>query len=427
MQRAIVVLGGIILGLLFLWSSCKQKDEVPPVVLITAPTDGRIYSVYDTIQVSFQINDETEIVSASTEVVNMDFIPVTDKTQIQDLSGSAQIILEDKLIETGDYFLVVNASDGINDSRQFVEIRIIGVPKERRAVYVATTSGGANDQLWKVDSLFQQTTPWIDPVQDVLKLCVNSSYDLLALVGNYSTGIKAYDLQFQNLAWNDNVFPVSQTERYKDLICEKSSFYTTIYDREIRGYSIAGSLFRNHPTGEYRPELLYVFEDKLMVEENQVGDDRYVLNVYYEPSQALLTQVNFEVDITGIAHLVDDEILVFGNSGGQAKVFHYDIGENSWWEPRQLPTGKVYNAVKMEGGTVAFTHDDGVYAYTYNPNFLNLIRTGPAYRNLEFDVDHGSVIASTGNMLEEMSQTGQLVNAVSMADSIVSFDIHYTR
>lgn len=414
-------------GLLFLWSSCKKKDEVPPVVVITAPADGRIYNVYDTIQVSFQISDETEIVSASTEVVNQDFFPITVKTQIQDLSGSAQIVLDDKLIDTGDYFIVVNASDGTNDSRQFVEIRIIGVPKERRAVYVATSSGNSNDALWKVDSLLHQTIPWIQPGQDVLKLCVNSQYDLMALVGYYSTGLKTYDLQFQNLAWNDNVFPVSQTERYMDLICEESSFYTSIYDREIRGYTVAGSLFRNHPTGEYRPELLYVFEDKLMVEENQVGDDRHVLNIYFEPSQALLLQVNFEVDITGIAQLVDDEILVFGNTGGQAKVFHYDIGENSWWEPRQLPSGKVYSAVKMEGGTVAFTHDDGIYAYTYNPNFLNLLRSGSTYRNLVFDLDHGSLLSSSGNMLEEISQAGQLVNSVAMADSIVSFDIHYTR
>ena len=118
---------------------------------------------------------------------------------------------------------------------------------------------------------------------------------------------------------------------------------------------------------------------------------------------------------------------MFGNDAGQAKVYHYDIGENSFWEPRQLPVGKVYDATRTEGVRVVFTHDDGVYTYTYSPNFLNLLRAVSAYRQVHFDVYNGAVLSASENILEEISQSGQLVSTVVLPDSIVSFDIHYTR
>ncbi|MCB9204353.1 MAG: hypothetical protein H6603_05175 [Flavobacteriales bacterium] len=407
--------------------SCTKKDEVPPSVTISSPFNGAEYNVFDTIQVSFQIEDETALVSASAEVLSQDFYPITPKTNITNYNGSAQVILDDKLIESGEYFLVVNASDGTNDSREFVEIRINAIPKVRRAVYVATSSGSGQDAVWQVDSLLQQYISWSQPGQDVLKVCANSAYDKLALIGRLSTGLKVYSLPFGSLDWSDDVFNVSQTERYQDLICNQNSFFASIYDREIRGYTLSGALIKNFPTGDYRAETLFRYENTLLAEMNLVGDDRHFLNVYYESTMALLNQVDFDMDIVAIVSLQGDEVLVFGNNAGQAKVYHYDIGENSFWEPRQLPVGKVYDATRTEGVRVVFTHDDGVYTYTYSPNFLNLLRSGSAYRQVHFDVDNGAVLSASENILEEISQSGQLVSTVVLPDSIVSFDIHYTR
>jgi hypothetical protein len=407
--------------------SCNKKDEIPPSITVTSPSNGAQYDVFDTIQVSFQIEDETELVSASAEVLNQDFYPITPKTNITNYIGSAQVILDDKLIESGEYFLVVNANDGNNDSREFVEIRVNAIPKVRRAVYVATSSSSGQDAVWQVDSLLQQYVSWSQPGQDVLKVCVNSAYDKLALIGRFSTGLKVYDLPLGSLDWLDDVFNVSQTERYQDLICNRSSFFASIYDREIRGYALSGALIKNFPTGDYRAEIMFQYENNLLAEMNLVGDDRHFLNVYYESTMALLNQVDFDMDIVAIVSLQGDEVLVFGNDAGQAQVYHYDIGENSFWEPRELPVGKVYNATGTEGARVAFTHDDGVYSYTYSPNYLNLLRSGSFYRQVHFDVDNGTVLSASESILEEISQTGQLVNTVVLPDSIVSFDIHYTR
>lgn len=418
--RVIAVLFAVGIG------ACKKGDEVPPQVVITSPSEGTVFSVYDTVFVSFEITDESQLTRATAELVNSNFIPITPKVDIQDFNGSESLIIDNKLLETGDYYVLVTASDGLNEKREYRQIRIIAIPKKRRACYVATGSGSGQYAIWEIDSLFQQSNLWLQPGQDVIKLCVNSMYDQLTIAGFFSSGLKTYGLSSGTLEWSDDVFSVSQTQRYMDLACFSSSIYTTIYDREIRSYSTFGSLNMNLPTGIYRPEMIYTNGQYLLVEMNLVGDDRQFLYVYNASTNMLLWQTDFQVDIVSVCPLQNDEVLVFGNDGTQARVFHYDIGSNSWWEPRQLPAGKILKAVNMEGNIFAISHENGVYSYTYSPNYLNQIKVGQ-FQDIGFDVDKGTLIAASGNQIEEMTQIGQTVNTISLADSIVSFDIHFTR
>ena len=407
-------------------SACKDKDDVSPEISIITPSEGAIYSVYDTVFTSFEISDETQLTLATAELVNSNFIPITPKSPIQNYNGSAFLVIADKLLETGDYYVLITASDGVNETREFRKIRIVALPKERRAVYIAIGSTSNNASIWKLDSLFQQVSLWSTPGQDISKLCVDSKYDRLAFVGFFSAGIQAIDLNTQASVWSDNVFNVAQTRRYMDLICYNSEVYTTIYDREIRAYSLAGSLTMNLPTGEYRPQEIYTDGNYLFVDMNLVGDSRNMLNVYNYFTRALIWQIEFQADIVSICPLRNDEVLIFGNANGQAKVFHLDVGSNAWWEPRQLPAGMAFKAVATTGNTFLISHQNGLYTYTYAPNFLNQIRAGQ-YQDIAFDEDNGTILAASGNTLEQLTLNGQTIGSISLGDSVLSFDIHYTR
>ena len=64
---------------------------------------------------------------------------------------------------------------------------------------------------------------------------------------------------------------------------------------------------------------------------------------------------------------------------------------------------------------------------TYSPNYLNLIRPGVVYNDLCFDLDKGTIIGASLNLLEELAPNGQVVNSVVHSENISSVDIHYTR
>ena len=424
-------IAALFLVLFCTFSACREKDSIAPNVEIFEPQEGTVFFVFDTVFVSVTAVDETDLISVSARLVNESFIPIAASSNvsinISTNAGGAELIIDDKLTETGDYYVLITASDGTNEQREFRKIKIIGLPKERRAVYFSSTNGDGTDAITRVDSLFQNSTLWIQADQDIRKICVNSLNDRLTFIGYLSTGIQNYNIDFPSLGWSDDVFLAAQTERYVDLICSENDVFAAIYDREIRGYNLSGGLIMNQQTGSYRPETIFTHGNYLLVEMELVGNDDHFIFVYQRQTRALLRQLDIPMDVVSICQLQNDEVLLFGNDGGDAKVLHYDIGDNAYWQPRQLPEGKLMRTVSVEGQRFAIAHENGLYAYTYSPNYLNLIRGGVVHQDLCFDVDRATILGASENILEEVSPNGQLLNTVVHSDSITSIAIHYTR
>ena len=83
--------------------------------------------------------------------------------------------------------------------------------------------------------------------------------------------------------------------------------------------------------------------------------------------------------------------------------------------------------MKTDAGKFAIAHESGLYSYTYNPNFLNML-TADNYQDIVFDVDNNSIVGASRNVLNEVSViNGVTINSFTQADSITSLDIHYTR
>lgn len=409
--------------------SCKKKDEHPPSVVFISPNVGTIYNVFDTVHTRFSATDETGLAHVFAQILDENFIPIGSSEAVNinssNSEGSADLVIDNKLLATGNYYVLVSASDGNNETREFREIRIIALPKKRRAIYASTH--GQSDKVWKIDSLFQSGNQWLQPSQDILKLCVNSQQDRLTVVGNLSTGISSFDIPTTGLVWSDDAVNVNQIQRYTDVFCYNSITYAGLYDRELRSYSLNGSLTLNKETGDFRPTSFYADDTYLAVGMKLIGGNSNHIFVYNRQSNSLLWQQEIPMNIRSICALQSDEVLLFGNNGGQARVLHYDIGSNGYWEPRQLPAGMLSDAVKMDGLSFAIAHESGLYTYTYNPNFLNMIRT-VNYQDICFDVDNATVIGASQSFIEEIhSVNGSVINSFSQGDSITSIDIHYTR
>ena len=90
-------------------------------------------------------------------------------------------------------------------------------------------------------------------------------------------------------------------------------------------------------------------------------------------------------------------------------------------------TGKVLDAVQMDGAKYAIAHENGLYSYTYSPNYLNLITAGTSFQSVSFDVENATLIGATQNVLNEITTNGQVIHTIVATDSITSADIHYTR
>jgi hypothetical protein len=134
------------------------------------------------------------------------------------------------------------------------------------------------------------------------------------------------------------------------------------------------------------------------------------------------------MEIAAICRRSGSEVFIFGNQDGQAKVLLYDAESNGWWEPRQLPQGRVLHAVKGEGQTYYLALESGLYAYTYSPNYLNSIRTGEVFQRLVFNRAERLLLGAKGSSLLVMApQQGAVLSELNHSDSITDLDIRYTK
>ncbi|MGB1317541.1 MAG: hypothetical protein ACPG5W_05020, partial [Flavobacteriales bacterium] len=365
--------------------ACEKEDSIPPRVTFIEPNQGRLFNVLDTVVARFSVEEESRLEFVSANIVDASFVPIGPSTSVNfseiNFTASAEIVLENKLLETGDYHVLITASDGVNETREFREIRIVAIPKKRRAVYFSTAS--PSNQIWKLDSILQSGVQWLNPNQDIKQLCVNSLNDRLTFLGQFSTGINSIDLATNGVVWSDNTANVNQIPRYTTLYCFSNTVYVGLYDKELRSYNLNGTRTLSELTGNYRPESVYADDTYLVVEMQLIGDGSHHMFVYQRVTNVLLWQVEVPMNVESICQLQPDEVLLFGNENGEAKVLHYDIGSNGWWEPRSLPSGMLRDAVKTDAGKFAIAHESGLYSYTYNPNFLNML-TADNYQDIVF-------------------------------------------
>jgi len=422
--------------LLFLLSvllfSCENEDNEPPSIEIISPSETAQYQVYDTIPVYYHVSDDRIVESVTIKLVNQDFIPVsgqqTKTIGAADFSGFEALVVDNRQLPTGTYYVLITATDGTNDKNAYVEVRVQEFPFALRAIYFADANSSGQNSIFRIDCLFTSVTPFVSIGQDVRKLSVNSMYDRLNIAGYMDGGIVQYDLAGQGIRWSASASMQPPAPTFLDMTSAAGNVYVSLYNDEIRGYTNDGALILNLQTLGDRPHTLYADENHLFVERRQIGGTFNTLFVYRVSNFFQKWELNLPMHVVAFCARTATELFIFGNYNGQAKVLLYNVENNSYWEPRTLPLGKLLHAVKGDGQTYFLAHENGLYSYTYSPNYLNQIGAGDVYQHLCFDRADGVLIGATRNEVRVIAGVqGAVVATFAHSDSIVSLDIHYTK
>jgi hypothetical protein len=414
-------------------ASCKDDDVEPPTVAVSAPQENEQFSVFDTIDVFFQAMDDQVVESVTVKLVDATFAPVSAQLSVvggdRELNGHAALVITDRQLTTGSYFVLVTASDGTNDRSAYREVRIVELPFERRAVFVTTSSASGMGSVFRLDSLFSYMSMFVATGQDIGRSYVDSERDRLTICGSANGGMVHYDLALGGVRWSASAPQQSSSATYHDMVGYDGSIFVSLFDREFRGYTSEGALIVNKLTESDRPFTLFANEAHLLVERRQVGGSIGRLFVYRNGNFSLKHELNLSsMQVVAFCERTADEVFIFGNLNGQAKLWLYDMENNAYWEPRQLPEGRLLHAVKGEGQTYYLAHETGLYHYTFSPNYLNTIRSGVVYQRLVFDRADGYLFAASGHDFDVIAgQQGAVVSTFALADSITSMDVHYTK
>lgn len=409
--------------------SCKKdKDAVPPVISVLSPRDNNSFSVFDTLEVNADISDDSQLASVSIQLMNENLTPALSLSR-KTVSGKnyslrADYIIYDSRLLSGIYYLRVTASDGENETKEYVKLYISESASSSQGIFIISTPGTVVNVSFLDSALNAQ--PFITRYCDYTASCVSSKNQYINLLGEVICGLNSFRIKDKVSQWDEPAMGSSTYFTHLDFYNEIS--YVSYYGGNIRGFDKNGATqFSAVSNAGYYPLKTFLHNTYLLVEEREKSGPGKRISVFYSTG-SYRQSVSLPADVVAFAGKDDDNVFLFGNEGAQGKILLYKISGNTLWSPYPYTMANFKDAVQINSNTFLVALPDAVYKYNYSPvNFVEFIQQA-GVEKLCYDEVNNIVLASAGAMLGFYhAGSGQQLNAYTHSQPIRNFHLLYNK
>ena len=221
----------------------KDKDAQAPIVKIISPNENQNFMVGDTIQLNFEITDETKIESVNISIVDENQIPILPTSLLLNISNGSKlnepIPIDNTAIASGNYFISIRVSDGKNEQTYFRKIYINELPLKRKAVFFISENSG-QFQVNKIDSAF--AIQFAYPLSgDFIGSVIDSKNKLLVTAGEFTGKLQSANTQSYSVNWSENPI-TSSTPYYRSISRGNDLNFVSYATGFIKGFDYTGAI-----------------------------------------------------------------------------------------------------------------------------------------------------------------------------------------
>lgn len=399
-----------------------------PSVQIITPASQAIYNVHDTVWVSAKVSDDNGLNTVSVYLINNLGTQVLPNAVVKITSKSFTFkiayVLSDIHLISGQYSIVVFASNGTNSTYAYQQISVDATPTKREAIY-AITKSGSGVHVSKIDSVFNVSLAYTNP-GDYSSSDVNSYYQQLYVTASDTGSVNANSVPGGSNAWSVPGI-ISSPVYFTNTYSSGDAVYISFYNGYVRYYNSLGvlqSVFSIE--ANYYPIKTYAYSNYLFVEEKAISSKTTNLVVFYSATTASMQQALLPGPVTAMFDMDNDHIMVFGNDyTGVPYMLQYSISNNIFFSPITLPAATLLSAEQVDANTYLMGYSNGnIYQYTYNPNVMNTFAGGVMASHIRYDVVNNQVIVATAHYIKEYNYvSGALVNTADLIDSVLNVHI----
>jgi len=415
---------------LFLFS-CKKKDDISPYVQISSPSANASFNVLDTLAVVGTVSDNEQLEYIRISLLNENNIAVATVVTLfppaNEYTLNREFIIDNILLESGTYNLVITASDGENETKKYIPLYLNEVARELTGILFveAPSANSVNVKKIKPDLSVQQVA---FSEGDFSSAAISSFNQCFYLAGSETGSLRAFEMLNNTELWNIPANPLSGAPYFSDVFEEDGWLYVSFYDGTIKAYDKNGTVKQQIDVSGYKLLKIYKQDNLIFSEQKLTGTTNRRLVVYDATSAAEIQNVPLDMEIVSFCKRNDNNIFIFGNSGTQGSMKNYVISDNGFWEPHVLPVGMVLSAVRIDDNTFIIGHETGVYKYTYNPNSLTDYIQSVAASAIKYETLSNLIVLSEGSSVKIYNYSNvSLLNTVAAASEIKSIDLLYNK
>ncbi len=416
---------------------CKkdEKDGQAPNITVFSPSAGSYYDVLDTLSVKAKITDNNSVRSISVGLLYDNFITAQSFVSVSPTGATTNIdikyVLEDFHLPTGDYYLSISASDGENIKKSNTLIHLTASPTIKTGYLVLSDNINTVDIL-KLDTGFNAGTSFIHQ-GTFISSEISNYYQRIFVSGSTTKDFLCYDISTGAAKWQLDNFGGLQPY-FTNTHGDGKNVYVGTYDGSITKYNYLGNNYTNYSYTDpfYSPEFFYLHSN-------------YGLSQYYYPAgftrklivhqttNGLSIQeypINFNIIFMHERNL--NEVFVIGNDlSNQGVIRTYNISQNGFYTPLNLPTGKVLSATAIDNDNILIAHADGnIYKFTYSNSNLVSIYSGIVASRIKYDPIQNELLASEVKQLRSFAVGAfslTLKNTHLNTDTIEDFFVTYNK
>ncbi len=327
----------LLITLACLVAACKKKDDTqPPTIVISAPQVGNTYYYNDFINVSAQVTDDKNLVSVKVSVTNssgQEFLQVINSMpNTTSKSISTSLYHNDLFLVSGTYYVTITANDGENEMQAFREINLVEAPRTLERVFV----NQLYDNGTRLDSVGGNALVQLYFLPGIYSVgLIDSKYGNYIHTDNNTKTMYIFDMENQmNTIGNYNTPGTASGSFYNCIAQDPYTNTSFIGADDNRVYSISRegifSVAIQFDNG-FMPEYACIVDDYLyFFAKNSIGTQQK-MSVYNRTTnvfvQSLTVDINF--DVTGIACMDDNNVLVVGEQNGASLFKTYEASTNT--------------------------------------------------------------------------------------------------
>jgi len=421
------------LFVLIFFCACKKekKDKTSPSIAISNPGSGQAFNMFDTLNVSAKVSDETKLTSVVVSLVDINNIVLqysySVPIQSNDFTFNIKYVLNEFHISSGSYYMSVTANDGSNITQRTVQINITESPTLKTGYFIVGATQPKTVVEYDANMVPQSSYALSTGFNG---MAFGAYYQQLYINGNINQAFTAYDATMNGMTWQ---YPYGGGGGMPVFTCvstDGQKAYIGYYSGSVGAATYTGGSstgYSNGSTTLYPYFFTVTGSYGIGIYKDKTGGGDKILS-FYRSSGTALNNTYMPITVLGVFERTTSELYVVGNTAaGQAVYYLYNVSTNGLVGPFSLPSGKLLSVAQADNDFLILAMNDGnIYGHRYSNGNTTVLDNTRAQKII-YNPKMKQLNAASDNKIYSYSLSTNYVLSLSgfqaLSDSIIGFEV----